>query len=354
MKLTFKNIISESAKQNPKIREAVFKFLDSNSGIDDIPDMDDMKEVFGFDYSDANFLFFEWMVSNDKNPIDIESLSSWIYIDYDPVSFLQDTGWWDKFYVEPHYHSYDDIIDKKYLVLNSWEEFAVLFSNKDLAERVFGEDNVDFWGYYDYDLHEIWEWIDEKSINHLLDVLIKNYKQNMIPYDEVPDEFDHLLDKKTKNLIINNKVIKFIKDGDSSDLLFKLINATDLFDITSELTNSYHWAYEAATEDELFSNGKSEISELFNSEPKFEEKQIGDKKRWIVVVDVSSIYDEIIEKYIDITTSFPTDDHSDFIYVIADVLENNGDQLNLGNLDYFYPNHNAVAKNFNYNIIENI
>jgi len=365
MSLSFKNIIAESIKQNPKIREAVFKFLDSNShggditnNIDDIPDIEDMREVFGFDYSDTYFLFFEWLVRNDKDPIDIESLGTWIYMDYSPASFLQDTGWWDKFYVGPHYHSYDDIIDKKdkkYLKLSSWEEFAPLFNNKDMAERVFGEDHVDFWGYYDYDLHEIWEDIDEKNINYLLDVLIKNYKQNMIPYGEVPDEFDHLLDKKTKSLIINNKLIKFIKNGNKSDLLFKLINSTDLFvDVVSELNNSYHWAYESATEDELFNRGKSEISEFFNSEPKFVEEQIGDKKRWLVVVDVSNIYDDIVEKYMDINTTFPTDDHSYFISVISDVLEHDGDQLNMGDLDYFYPDHSAVAKNFNYNIIENI
>ena len=36
MSLSFKNIIAESIKQNPKIREAVFKFLDSHSHVGDI------------------------------------------------------------------------------------------------------------------------------------------------------------------------------------------------------------------------------------------------------------------------------------------------------------------------------
>ena len=102
MSLSFKNIITEDIRENSRIENAIFKFLDREYETlieDDKTDMHIAEEVeilFGMNEWDAIFFTFKWLVKNNYDPIKEggdREIQYWVENDDDTYQFLIDTGW---------------------------------------------------------------------------------------------------------------------------------------------------------------------------------------------------------------------------------------------------------------------
>ena len=144
MKLTFKNIITENIRENPKLGNAIFKFLDRKdvwyNATEDrertkMQGAQEVQNTFGLDEWDALFFTFKWLVNHNHDPIDSggadREIQYWVKNTDDGYQFLKDTGWWDK-YFRPY--EFRDIVEKgkgknkqKFLQADSYYDFKPLF-----------------------------------------------------------------------------------------------------------------------------------------------------------------------------------------------------------------------------------
>jgi hypothetical protein len=190
-----------------------------------------------------------------------------------------------------------------YLILDSWDELQELFHSKDrdLVERVLGED----WGeLYSIDrvdfMDEVWSELDEESLQHIKDYIKDNgFIGRELDYDEDPDGGGLREDMLEDN-----------------DLLGELINDEDMFDeLKRELNNFYRWAYEGAAEDELFKSLKDDIESLLGSEGEWDmvkSKKEGGSDRHILKFDVSKIFMDILERFVECEGNLPEDEYGWF------------------------------------------
>ena len=149
MKLTFKNIITEDIRENSRIENAIFKFLDREYEtliVDNRTEMqiaEEVEKIFGMNEWDAIFFTFKWLVKNNYDPIQEggdREIQYWVENDDDTYQFLIDTGWWDKFF-RPY--EFRDIVEKgkgknkqKFIQADSYYDFKPLFDNEWLSDAI--------------------------------------------------------------------------------------------------------------------------------------------------------------------------------------------------------------------------
>ena len=351
---------------HPNFKKLIGKFIESqrhNYGDDYILYIEDMIKYFDdIDQTDIFSGIFNYIIEvGDEDPldyIDTSELGKWFYSD-NIKKVLRDSGWMEKYFTLNKYKDhvtkegvvvpiFGDIKwegDTPYLILDRWDEFQELFhsEDKDLVERVLGED----WGeLYSIDrvdfMDEVWSELDEESLQHIKDYIKDNgFIGRELDYDEDPDGGGLREDMLEDN-----------------DLLGELINDEDMFDeLKGELSNFYSWAYESAAEDELFKSLKDEIESLLGSEGEWDmvkSKKEGGSDRHILKFDVSKIFMEILERFVECEGKMPQEEYSDFLGVLSQTLECEGDLLQAPDMGYFYPDHKKVSEHLNYNVLGNL
>ena len=89
----------------------------------------EVQEVFGMDQWDAKFFTFKYLVKHGYDPIEEggsdREIQYWVQNEDDGYQFLQDTGWWDK-YFRPY--EFGDIVEKgknkqKFIQADSYYDF---------------------------------------------------------------------------------------------------------------------------------------------------------------------------------------------------------------------------------------
>ena len=317
---------------------------------DDIDKVDIFSGVF-------NYIIEE----KDEDPLeymDTHLLDGYFYSD-DIIKILRDSGWMEKYFTLNLYKDritkegrvisiFGDIKwegDTPYLILDRWDEFQELFhsSDKYLVERVLGEDWAELYSIDRVDfMDEVWSELDEKSLQHIKDYIKDNgFIGRELDYDEDPDGGGLREDMLEDN-----------------DLLGELINDEDMFDeLKRELSNFYRWAYEGAAEDELFKSLKDDIESLLGSEGEWDmvkSKKEGGSDRHILKFDVSNIFMDILERFVECEGKIPQEEYSDFLGVLIQTLYCEGNLLHAPDMGYFYPNHTKISEHLNYNVLENL
>ena len=372
MKLTFKNIITEDIRKSPKLENAIFKFLkrkDVWRGRTEYEDKsslqasDDVEKTFGLDEWDAKFFTFKWLVNNGYDSIvsGDDEIEYWVKSTDDKYQFLKDTGWWGKFY-QPY--NFIDVIEKgkgedsqKFIFVDSYYEFKPLFDNEWISDAVFGDDDVEIFGWANYPLEEVWDSVDDKGLQSILDVL-PSYTSEDNLFHNTPESFLDVVDPDTGSIPMDRRTINFIKDGDTSSLLYDLINESDEFDeLKGDMVNLYNRAYNDAAHSELFGVAMEELERFFGGTPKWVQVPGSDKNNELNMLEIpikQEDYDNLYKEWMDTFSDFPEHSYSGYIYSWGEVLSESGDELRFPDLDYFYPNHNIVGDYFNDSLRDNL
>jgi hypothetical protein len=365
VKLNFLNIIREDAS-NKRLKDAIFKYLNKRKEqVVDHPDefIDEIEELFDLNQSDVIEIVFDWLVNIAKeDPISFHDLN-YDNVEYtykgDFVEMLERIGWFDKFFNNWNTSLKDiEVVgegglsgkdSKIFLEVLNWYEFAGLFSDVEVAERVLSEDWSDLYGWFDVQLTEFWDDINDESINHIINHMVERYGDE--PFDNWVEELQQFEDEDGV-VYLNDEVISFIRNHDTKDILKQLIGEHyDFEELRDELKTMYRWAYEGAAEDELFSNMKEEVVSLFGSEPKWVKGE-GDKQN--LMVDVTKMYYPVLKKYMKRLGELPSS-HSDWwLEVLIKVLDEEDEKLSSADMTYFHPDNRKVAEHLNYNIQGNI
>lgn len=321
------------------------------------------KEIY---YGEILEAIFNYIIEvKGEDPFEAFFDESWVINQFgagDTYELLNDSGWIDKyfnvdyFFIKPNKINgykeskpvYDDIKiegDRIYLICDKWDTLSILFesSNRDLVERILGEDWSELYGWFDTDFEsDVWDNLDEKSLQHIKEYIIENdFIGKELDYDEDPNEEGLRLD--------------MLED---TDLMGELIDNESMFDeLKRELENFYRWAYEGAAEDELFGEIDNEIQQLLGSKGEWDvtksnEKDVSDKH--FLKFDITNIFMDFNRMYLKCWGRFPRGYESSFIDVIADALYCEGEELSGPNMDYFYPDSTKVAEHLNYNVLGNL
>jgi hypothetical protein len=347
----------------PNFKKLIRKFIESqnhNYGHEYMFYIEDMNNYFG-DINDADIFsgVFNYIIEVEgENPleyIDTQELGRRFYSD-DIIKILRDSGWMEKYFTLNSYKApqgreisvFGDIKwegDTPYLILDRWDEFQELFSSgdQDLVERVLGEDWAELYSIDSVDfMDEVWGELDEKSLQHIKDYIKDNgFIGRELEYDEDSDGGGLREDMLEDN-----------------DLLGELINDEDMFDeLKGELSNFYRWAYEGAAEDELFKSLTDKIESLLGSEGEWDmvkSKKEGGSDKHILKFDVSKIFMDILERFVECEGSLPEDDYGYFLEVLSKTLDCEGDLLESPDMSYFYPDYTKVSEHLNYNVLGNL
>ena len=373
MKLTFKNIITEDIRKSPKLENAIFKFLKrkdvwrgrtEDEDKSSLQASDDVEKTFGLDEWDAKFFTFKWLVNNGYDSIvrdGDDEIEYWVKSTDDKYQFLKDTGWWGKFY-QPY--KFIDVVEKgkgedsqKFIFVDSYYEFKPLFDNEWISDAVFGDDDVEIFGWANYPLEEVWDSVDDKGLQSILDVL-PSYTSEDNLFHNTPESFLDVVDPDTGSIPMDRRTINFIKDGDTSSLLYDLINESDEFDeLKGDMVNLYNRAYNDAAHSELFGVAMEELERFFGGTPKWVQVPGSDKNNELNMLEIpikQEDYDNLYKEWMDTFSDFPEHSYSGYIYSWGEVLSESGDELRFPDLDYFYPNHNIVGDYFNESLRDNL
>ena len=371
MKLTFQHIITENIKENSKLENAIFKFLkrkevwhyegrdeyDENRDKSNTEVANEVASVFGLDEWDANFFTFKYLVKKGDDPIDTggsdREIQYWVKNEDDGYQFLKDTGWWDKFF-DPY--EFADIVEKgkgknkqKFLQADSYYDFKPLFDQDWLSDVILGEDYEEIFGWYDYPLSEIWNNVDDKGLQAIIEALPSYAPKDREIY--VPESFEEITEDGDDRVPMDKRFINFIKDGNTYSLLYDLIDYSDDFsELKADIINSYNVAYNDAAHSEIFDKAMSELESFFGEKPKWVTVAGPDKNTILNKVEIpikQEDYDDLYRKWLDYFSDFPEHSYSEYIDSWAEVLDNDGDKLQLPDTQYFYPDHKVVEEYFN-------
>lgn len=369
MKLTFKNIITEDIRKSPKLENAIFKFLKrkdvwrgrtEDEDKSSLQASDDVEKTFGLDEWDAKFFTFKWLVNNGYDTLDSDGeIDYWVKSTDDKYQFLKDTGWWGKFY-KPY--KFIDVVEKgegnqKFILVDSYYEFKPLFDNEWISDAIFGDDYVEIFGWYNYPLEEMWDSLDDKGLQSIIEVL-PSYTSEDDLFHNAPESFLDVVDPDTGSIPMDRRTINFIKDGDTSSLLYDLINELDEFDeLKSDMVNLYNGAYNDAAHSELFKGAMSELESFFGGNPKWVQVPGPDKNNELNMLEIpikQEDYDNLYKEWLDTFSDFPEHSYSEYIESWGEVLRESGDELRFPDLQYFYPDHNIVNDYFNDSLRDNL
>ena len=370
MKLTFKNIITEDIRKSPKLENAIFKFLKrkdvwrgrtEDEDKSSLQASDDVEKTFGLDEWDAKFFTFKWLVNNGYDTLDSDDeIDYWVKSTDDKYQFLKDTGWWGKFYKPYKFIDVFEFQDKgnqKFILVDSYYEFKPLFDNEWISDAIFGDDYVEIFGWYDYPLEEMWDSLDDKGLQSIIEVL-PSYTSEDDLFHNAPESFLDVVDPDTGSIPMDRRTINFIKDGDTSSLLYDLINELDEFDeLKRDMVNLYNGAYNDAAHSELFKGAMLELESFFGVDPKWVQVPGPDKNNELNMLEIpikQEDYDNLYKEWLDTFSDFPEHSYSEYIESWGEVLRESGDELRFPDLQYFYPDHNIVNDYFNDSLRDNL
>lgn len=278
---------------------------------------------------------FEYYLEKDIDPleiIDIDYLMSGYDNEY-ITSILEDTGYHDKFNLFEDGNFHDTVDDENgdvFLLVDSWEDFKELFRKDEqyTIENVTSEDWFEMFNFSYIDINEFIDDIDVKSLLVIKEHIIDNY-------------LGHELDE--------GGVITVEMLNDEDTLKDMIRNESSLEDLKHDLERFYGDAYNVTAEGELFENFLNELKDFFGV------SDISWDDRNQLKIKISDIYKEYSLEYLNVFSYFPYDNHSRFLDVISELLDETDNKLSLGvNLDYYYPDGNKVDKNLNEIIVDNL
>ena len=307
-----------------------------------------IKELLQLSYTEVIEGVFTYIMNQGENPFDEVDIELDYYVGNDDgFSILTNIGWFDKYITdnEAFYSNFPDIIktgDKIYMFCSEWKDLSNLFESSDmsLVEDILEDDTLELFDHVSVNFEDdVTEVLSDKAINH-----IKEYiKENDFIGKEIYTLDDEYGDVLTEELL------------EDIDTLFHLIDKEQMFnDLKIELKNMYRWAYNSASESELFNDIKETITSFLGSEGDWDEIKKGEKIEHILKFDVTNLFYPYLKLYVEATGKFPGDNENYFLEVLENVLVEQGEELSAPNVDNFYPDSSKVEEDMTDNVISNL
>ena len=303
--------------------------------------IEDIQDEFGMSYDLASFAVFTYLVREDINPLEHWYLPDWLYKIHQPMEYLKHSGFYDEYITDVAFNDIEKTEDGRVIFsVDNWEEFADLFDNADTVRNILGEDWFEMYDYYDYPITDVVNALSNENVKYVIEAIIDKHGGESISGLEHREEFEDLLNENG-DLVIDDR-LKTITDSYNLGILLSESELLDS-DIVSDLTNAYNSAYNSASEGELWGEAKNEIEDF-----------LGSKGSWgkdeMLVFDITNTYQNIIDDYV--LESHEVPEEFSFISLLYDYLRNyyHAGQLKISDLQYFYPNSDAIERDFNDNI----
>ena len=157
---------------------------------------------------------------------------------------------------------------------------------------------------------------------------------------------------------MDKRLINFIKDGDTSSLLYDLIDESGDFDeLKHDMINYYNIAYNDAAHSELFDGAMSELESFFGGKPKWVTVSGPDENTVLNKVEIpikQEDYDDLYRQWLNNFSDFPEHSYSEYIDSWGEVINNSGNQLNFPYMDHYYPDSDIVNEYFNDSLKQNL
>lgn len=335
------------------INKSIDRFWDKY-GDDYIEHIKNINEITDGDYSSEDIFggVFKYIINvKNEDPLDYISLYDLSQRFYSEGihTILENSGWVEIYYKLDRFIGTNWFNDIKwvgntpFLMCDNWSELSTLFEidDQNAVENILGEDWAELYDMYGIDFSdEIIDNLDEKSIQHIKDYIKEgNFIGEELNYE--PDGYD-------SNILTEEMV-------DDTDTILQLINEEDIFDeLKGELENFYRWAYNSAAEDELFNQIKDSIEGVLGSTGKWEEIKKGDKSNHVLIFDISSIFMNFNDRFLECEGNLPEEEYGSFLEIISKTLYCEDDKLSGPNMDYFYPDSSKVSEHLNHNVIGNL
>ena len=400
MKLNFQHIINESIEDNPKIENMMFRifnkqFLDIWREEDDSPWKTGFRfdniaqllnyfgEMVGLDYEVVLYFFIKWTLDpNSKwNEEDLGSIFSEYPIDelrpWDEqtnlYSILKKLDFFNKefdtgrtyedgkpvkvsYYGTMSFNDTEGLYPNMILSVGSWDDFSVLFNNRDLAEEVFSEDYSDFFSYYDTPMDEIISDMTGKAMDSVIESIPAYTDKIMIGGIGVEELYEMGVDIDTDDdfLDINPTFINTLRtqiknnEVDGEDVLEFLLDHTELSDLERDIRQAFERSTNDVIEADISDQAIEEITELFGSKPEWvENTKSGDSRKYDLKVPIpTELIDRVIEHFIDYENYFVEDQESHFLEAVHRMLNEEDELLKLPDLDYYYPDTTKMKEWF--------
>jgi hypothetical protein len=361
MKSIIRNILLEEVEKKSRY----LKINDSRLGkvilqeIENYDDGDDYYEIEGLftDISEkyaiekeyVKFIYFKNLIDQGNDPEKESYLSDWLYKVSDVMSFLIDSGYYNKFINLTHFNDIWKIGDDKYVfIVDSWYDFSYLFDDPYIPEQVLSEDWAEIFDtWYGTDLDEIFNSLNDKGIRVIQDFIIENVshivdighreefnEHGMGITGAVGSDEEGVIDVQS-----NVENIRQITDNYNLLLLVDEGDFPEKDELISNLKSAYNNSYNGAAEDELFEQIKSQIEDFLGSEGNWEGK--------VLHFPVSQEMKDLVDKYVEELNMNPISEHGDFLHMITWMAENHDTALDSPNMDYYYPDHTKVESWFN-------
>lgn len=400
MNLNFQHIINESIEDNPKIENMLFRFFNREffniwRDKDDSPyktgfKFDNLAQVLdkfvvmvGLDYEVVLYFFIKWTLDpnskwNEENggnifgEFQLDELRGWrdmtnIYpmlkkLDFFNKSF--ESGKTDKdgnpeklnYYDTMSFNDTEGLYPNMILSVDNWEDFSVLFNNRDLAEEVFSEDYSDFFSYYDTPMDEIISDMTGKAMDSVLESIPAYTDKIMIGGIGVEELYEMGVDIDTDDdfLDINPTFINTLRtqiknnEVDGEDVLEFLLSHTELSDLERDIRQAFERSTNDVIEADISDQAIEEITELFGSKPDWvENTKSGDSRKYDLKVPIpTELIDRVIEHFIDYENYFVEDQESHFLDAVHRMLNEEDELLKLPDLDYYYPDTTKMKEWF--------
>jgi site-specific DNA-adenine methylase len=335
---------------NPRLQNAINKIIVKkyDEFRDYIEVIDYIKELLQLSYTEVIEGVFTYIMNQDENPFDEVDIELDYYVGNDDMfSILTNIGWFDKYLTDnkAFYTDFPDIIktgDRIYMFCSEWKDLSNLFESSDvsLVEDILDSDTFELFDHVSVNFEDdVTEVLSDKAINH-----IKEYiKENDFIGKEIYTLDDEYGDILTEELI------------EDKHTLFHLIDEEQMFnDLKWELVNMYRWAYNSASESELFKDIKETISSFLGSEGDWDEIRKGEKIDHILKFDVTNIFYLYLKLYVESIGKFPGDNENYFLEVLENVLVEQDEELSAPNVDNFYPDNRMVEEDMTENVISNL
>ena len=242
------------------------------------------------------------------------------------------------------------------LSVGSWDDFSVLFNNRDLAEEVFSEDYSDFFSYYDTPMDEIISDMTGKAMDSVIESIPAYTDKIMIGGIGVEELYEMGVDIDTDDdfLDINPTFINTLRtqiknnEVDGEDVLEFLLDHTELSDLERDIRQAFERSTNDVIEADISDQAIEEITELFGSKPEWvENTKSGDSRKYDLKVPIpTELIDRVMEHFIDYENAFVEEQESSFLEAVHRMLNEEDELLKLPDLDYYYPDTTKMKEWF--------
>ena len=304
----------------------------------------ELQKKLALTYSDASFYLFSYLIEHiEDDPINSgRGLEDWLYKTDDEIDFLKTSGYYEKYIDYTEFTDVDVVEDKIIFSVPDWIDFSEWFDDTNVSVEVFSEDWSELFDLWGEDFETICGYLDETSIKHITDIIIKENKGKRISGLGHRDEFDHMLDDNDEILVDGHNIqnIKNIDDGYNLHVFIEEGDFEGKSELIREMRSLYGLSYNTAAEADIFKLLQSEITGFIGSEWKY-------GKDNEITFDVTNTLTTLCDLYITSANYNPLNEYGELIDMISNLLSDYSTKLSTPDMSYYYVDSDKISHYYN-------